>query len=361
MNSFRYLIFAALTIVSWGVYGPLLHAGQEALGDGVHLSRWKPFILVGVAYFLIAVIYPLIMIPRENRGNWSITGVFWSFVAGAAGALGALGIILAFVFGGSPVFVMPLVFGFAPVVNTLVNAVMSRSMARASVLFYLGVVVVAVGGAGVMYFKPSHAPAHATPEPATSAGEGSAATSSETPATSDTETPARSANRLGLVLASIALTALSWGSYGPMLHKGQSRMGGSRLRPFLFVGLAYLVIAVILPLVLWRWLPPDPGEYNTTGVAWSLLGGAVGAAGALGIIYAFNFGGKPITIMPLVFGGAPVINTLITTATDQSLGRLTPLFYASLFLVIAGAVAVLVFAPRENRAAAGSGGGSRGH
>ena len=36
-----------------------------------------------------------------------------------------------------------------------------------------------------------------------------------------------------------------------------------------------------------------------------------GAIGALGIILAFNFGGKPVYVMPLVFGGAPVITTLL--------------------------------------------------
>ena len=148
------------------------------------------------------------------------------------------------------------------------------------------------------------------------------------------------------MIASIALTALCWGSYGPVLHKGQAKMGGSRLRPFLFVGLAYFVIAVALPLLLQSYLPPDPGTWNFPGIAWSLAAGAAGAIGALGIIYAFNFGGKPIYIMPLVFGGAPVINTLTSTIADQTYNQLEWPFYISLFLVIAGAVTVLTTAPR---------------
>ncbi len=106
-------------------------------------------------------------------------------------------------------------------------------------------------------------------------------------------------------------------------------------------------IAVALPLILQNILPPDPGELNITGVVWSLLAGAAGAIGALGIIYAFNFGGKPVLVMPLVFGGAPVINTLTSTIANQTMGQLSYLFGISLFLVIAGAVTVLTTAPGD--------------
>ena len=76
--------------------------------------------------------------------------------------------------------------------------------------------------------------------------------------------------------------------------------------PFLCVGLAYFVIAVIVPLgALATWT--EQGSWTFTGVVWSLAAGAAGAIGALGIILAFNFGGKPIYVMPLVFGGAPVV------------------------------------------------------
>ena len=403
MRGFSFLIFVALTILMWGIYGPVLHVGQEALGDGQRLSRWNPFICVGVAYFLIAVVYPVFMIPRETQGKWSPSGIFWSFFAGSIGAIGALGIILAFIFGGSPVFIMPLVFGFAPVINTVVTMSMSRTIGQASMVFYLGVLVVAIGGAGVMVFKPkppvktsmavstlqeesdtkqeasnnqeatqkpATPPAAETNEPSatgtadpttenTKADDATAESKSGEPKTSDAVTTANPTDEIAetikpkneknflWMICSIALTALCWGSYGPVLHKGQAKMGGSRLRPFLFVGLAYFVIAVALPLMLQNYLPADPGQWNLTGILWSLAAGAAGAVGALGIIYAFNFGGKPIYIMPLVFGGAPVVNTLTSTIADQTYNQLEWPFYLSLFLVIAGAVTVLTTAPRS--------------
>ena len=144
----------------------------------------------------------------------------------------------------------------------------------------------------------------------------------------------------------IALTALCWGAYGPVLHKGQAKMGGSRLRPFLCVGLAYFAIAVVGPLFLLGSFEDPGGWSHPTGIMWSLAAGAAGAVGALGIIYAFNFGGKPVFVMPLVFGFAPVVNTLTTMVTDNLFGRMSPYFFASLAMVILGAVMVLIFAPR---------------
>jgi hypothetical protein len=125
-------------------------------------------------------------------------------------------------------------------------------------------------------------------------------------------------------------------------------MGGSRLRPFLCVGLAYFAIAVIGPLFMLSSFQEPGGWFpngSVMGFLWSLGAGAAGAIGALGIIYAFNFGGKPIFIMPLVFGMAPVV-TLTTIVTDNLFGRVETMFFVSLATVIVGSVIVLVFAPR---------------
>ncbi len=117
------VVFIALTVLSWGVYGPVLHVGQHAMGvtlpDGTQKdSLWLPFICVGLAYFVIAVVVPLVRLwSIGEAGRWSITGSVQSLAAGALGAVGALGIILAFNSGGSPIYVMPLVFGCAPVVK----------------------------------------------------------------------------------------------------------------------------------------------------------------------------------------------------------------------------------------------------
>src|SRR5262249_14875992 len=144
-------------------------------------------------------------------------------------------------------------------------------------------------------------------------------------------------------------TAICWGCYGPLLHKGQMQMHGSRMRPFICVGLAYGLIAVVLPLIL-RATMGDKGFLTFSGTVWSLAGGVAGALGSVGVILAFTYGGKPVYVMPLVFGGAPVVNTFVSMATSPRSENVSTFsyvaFFAGLIVVIAGAVTVLVFAPR---------------
>lgn len=362
------LPFVALTFLSWGIYGPVLHEGQYDLGAPLQPSSLRPFICVGISYFAIAVVVPILMLQlRGENGHWTMTGTVWSFAAGAAGAIGALGIIFAFKFRGSPVYVMPLVFGCAPVVNTFVTMWMAGTYKEAGKIFFAGVLLVAIGAAGVMFFKPSSKNI-SVQEP----GDGSITVVLTTVNESGQETTRwtaesledlqkqtkayklymkkqpLTAKQMAFIPLSIALTALCWGAYGPVLHRGQMKMAGSRLRPLLCVGLAYFAIAVLVPVPLLK-VFAEPGGWDPGGVAWSLAAGAAGAVGALGIILAFNFGGKPIYVMPLVFGFAPVVNTFTTVLSEGTLSHLTPPFFVSLGLVIIGAVTVLVFAPKPGK------------
>ena len=159
-----------------------------------------------------------------------------------------------------------------------------------------------------------------------------------------------------LMICSIALTAVCWGVYGPILHWGQQEMGHGRLRTFICVGIAYFLVAIVVPLIFMSISHMEMEQkYATTswGVIWSLLGGALGAVGALGIIMAFNFSpfSKPTTpliVMPLVFGCAPLINTFFTMYFNRAKGLepISPFFAAGLILTAVGAASVLIFAPK---------------
>lgn len=146
------------------------------------------------------------------------------------------------------------------------------------------------------------------------------------------------------VLISIAVTALCWGVYGPLLNWGQLELQGSRLRAFLLVGIAYLVIAVMVPAVLLLF-KDDGGKFTSSGIKWSFIAGATGAVGALGIILAYNFGGKPVFVMPLVFGFAPMISTLFSITTSKLWDQVGPMFFVGILTVAVGAVMVIKFAP----------------
>jgi hypothetical protein len=303
-------------------------------------SSLRPFMCVGAAYFLIAVLIPSLLLARGGeRGGWTTKGVVWSLLAGVAGALGALGVILALGFGGKPIYVMPLVFGGAPVVNTLLTAFMNRAFGQLKAPFLAGLLLVVTGAVTVLVFKPQATP-HAAPAPAAVAAD------AEQPAAEPAKTPQRKAERFVEILLATCMTLFCWGAYGPVLHRGQAAMGGSRLRPLLCIGIAYFLIAVLVPLALLRPMG-DTGNWGLGGTMWSLAAGTLGAVGALGTILAFNCGGKPFTVMPVVFGCAPVINTLTTLALAHTpTSAISPFFLAGMLVVAVGAATVLLFGPR---------------
>ena len=146
-----WLPFVVLTVLSWGTYIPTLHRGQLALGgSGVHA-----FLMVGVAYLLVAIAVPGVMIARA--GSWSTftsTGVLFTIGAGVLGALGALGIVLALVNGGRPNVVPPLVFAGAPVVSVFVAMLYSPPQQSPSPVFFLGILMAAFGAGLVLAYRP---------------------------------------------------------------------------------------------------------------------------------------------------------------------------------------------------------------
>ena len=140
--------------------------------------------------------------------------------------------------------------------------------------------------------------------------------------------------------------ALSWGLYGPTLHKGQMLLGGHPMRAFLCVGLAYLLVAVLIPGVTLV----GQGElrgFTATGTAIATAAGVAGAFGALFVIWAFRAGGVPTYVMPLVFGGAPLVNTAYSMWLHPPKTSPHPLLWVGIALVAVGAAMVLYFKPQS--------------
>ena len=146
----RWIIFVLGAVLSWGAYGALLHQGQTALANPL-----KALLCVGVAYFLIGVLVPVVGLGAQgDLGNFNRNGLVLATVAGALGAAGAACIIYSFRFGGIPLYVMPLVFGGAPVVNVLISMLLHPPKEPLSPMFIIGVVVAASGAGMVLYFRP---------------------------------------------------------------------------------------------------------------------------------------------------------------------------------------------------------------
>ncbi|MGD0410302.1 MAG: hypothetical protein ABSC18_01245 [Verrucomicrobiota bacterium] len=158
----NWLIFALMTVLSWGLYGIFLHSGQVAMADKTN-ALYKSFLFVGLAYFLTAVLAPLaILVTRKADWAYPAAGMGWSLVAGVAGAAGAFCVLLAFGNGGRPGVVMSIVFAGAPIVNAAVAIWLNppkNGLAAIPWQFYLGIVMAAAGGCLVTFFKPAPAPA----------------------------------------------------------------------------------------------------------------------------------------------------------------------------------------------------------
>ena len=139
--------------------------------------------------------------------------------------------------------------------------------------------------------------------------------------------------------------ALSWGLYGPVLHRGQVELG-SPMRALLCVGVAYFLIGVLVPVAS---LSTQGGlqGFTTKGSMSALIGGALGAAGAICIIFAFKNGGLPTYVMPLVFAGAPLVNVLFSMWIHPPKQSPNPLLYLGFVLAAAGAGMVLYFKPQS--------------
>src|SRR5438093_6617137 len=91
--------------------------------------------------------------------------------------------------------------------------------------------------------------------------------------------------RMGWVIF-VAGAALSWGAYGALLYEGQVQLGNP-LKALLCVGVAYFLIGILVPVAALSSQGALSG-FNTGGTTTATIAGALGAAGAVCIIWAFR-------------------------------------------------------------------------
>ncbi|MBO0697259.1 MAG: hypothetical protein J2P46_02590 [Zavarzinella sp.] len=164
----------------------------------------------------------------------------------------------------------------------------------------------------------------------------------------------------------VVLAGLAWGTYVPIIFYGGTVLGGTagaRLMAILCVGVAYFVLGVLFPLVMFMTGQQPWPDLKTNGLVFSGLAGVAGAVGAICVIFASSaavraakaepaykemealkaasdqaaartptdpavqsqeaaalkaemdtYAGKyRLFIAPLIFGLAPVINTLLAS------------------------------------------------
>ena len=146
------------------------------------------------------------------------------------------------------------------------------------------------------------------------------------------------------------LTVAAWGLYGVFLHTGQMAMSdpeNGRYKAIFWVGIAYVLIAVLAPTAL---LVAKGASWDMprAGVTWSLIAGAVGAVGAFGVLLAFGAKGHPAVVMSIIFAGAPIVNAVVVMAKHPppgGLGAVRWQFYAGIVLAAVGGMLVTLYKP----------------
>jgi hypothetical protein len=128
----------------------------------------------------------------------------------------------------------------------------------------------------------------------------------------------------------VILAGLAWGTYVPIIFYGGTELTtrpgtiGGRLASILCVGVAYFVLAVLIPVVLMALRDDAQPEWKTNGLVFSALAGIAGAVGAICVIFAskaavdaakveqVNPATYRVFIAPLIFALAPMINTILS-------------------------------------------------
>lgn len=147
-------------------------------------------------------------------------------------------------------------------------------------------------------------------------------------------------------------TALCWGCYGPVIGNARSPQKiYSPFKPYVFIGVAYLVIAIAGGLVMMK-LNGDSYSYTEEGhsraAIWGFLGGTLGALGALCLTSAMlSFQGppKPQLVMPIVFGGAVSVTAIISVIQTHSARTASPWLWVGMVGVVVSIVLVAANTP----------------
>lgn len=154
------------------------------------------------------------------------------------------------------------------------------------------------------------------------------------------------------------IVAFCWGTYGPTLTNARSpnREWGP-FKPYLFIGVAYLVIAIAGGAIMMRWVFNDNFDYSGKyfpAMKWGFLAGCLGAFGALGLTFALTrAGGSPTYVMPIVFGGAVAVNAVIAYFKLHHNVTVNPLLWVGMLLVFVGVCLTAYHTPHEHGVPAG--------
>jgi drug/metabolite transporter (DMT)-like permease len=173
---------------------------------------------------------------------------------------------------------------------------------------------------------------------------------------------------IGILFA--VATAIFWGMYGPALGFARSSASPpewSPFKPYVFIGVAYLVWGVLGGLVAMKTLPAAPDTLSFAGkyypaMKWGFLAGSLGAFGALTLTFAMFKARNPGLVMPIVFGGAvsvTAVTSLLLLRAGGTAASTNPLLWVGMLLVAVGIVLVAKNTPHAAPHKSPSGGAAQ--
>ena len=148
-------------------------------------------------------------------------------------------------------------------------------------------------------------------------------------------------------LACVAGVWVCWGKYGVAVHGSIVAFGMSGIRSMVSISLAYVVLALGGGLIAY-WIGLEPGaEVTSLGLTKGIIAGLITTAGAWGIVFGNRYvKGGPSVVMPLVFAGAPVVNSFFAMWWfGIPWSAVSPLFWVGIAAIVAGGYLVLTNKP----------------
>lgn len=305
------LIFPVMAMVCWGTYGPILGRASVLLGGSTALA----LALIGLGYLLGGVLGGGALLKTglvPDRGAWTRVGFIRGFNAGLLGAGGNLALIVALKLYHRPEVVMPLLFGGVQLGNTVFTCLHLKSPPKRG--FALGVLLLIAGVVTTLWYRPAE---HAAEE-----------------------------QMNWWFLPAVMLVWVFWGKYGVQVHTAIDGFQKSGTRAMISLSSAYVVVAVVaLAFVLLGF--DSEAQFTREGFNRGLIAGLITTLGAWGIVFGNRYvKGGPSIVMPLVFAGAPVVNSFyVMQASGAAWSSVDVRFWLGIAVIILGGYLVLTNKP----------------
>ncbi len=305
------LVFPVLTMLCWGTYGPILGKATVLLGGSTALA----LALIGLGYGLEGVLGGAALLKSglvPDSGEWTRDGFVKGFNAGLLGAGGNLALIVALDLYHRPEVVMPLLFGGVQLGNTVFTCLHLKSPPKRG--FALGVLLLILGVVTTLWYRPAE---HHVDE------------------------------RLNWwFLPAVALVWVFWGKYGVQVHSSIEGFKKSGMRAMIALSVAYVAVAVAALAYVLLGFGPET-SFSRAGFGRGLLAGLITTLGAWGVVFGNRYvKGGPSIVMPLVFAGAPVVNSFyVMGVSGAAWSAVDVRFWLGIAVIIVGGYLVLTNKP----------------